>query len=611
MMIGKHLRSQDYITSNHRCHGHFIAATGNWRGLIDELVGNADGVCAGIGSSQHLCAPNFISNGQQGGLLPVAAGIAMDRKIKNKEGVAISFIGEGTLGEGVVYETMNLDCLWGLPHIIVCENNFYSQSTPQSLSVAGDINSRAAAFGMKTLDANTWDLPDLDRKVSVAFEYARSNRLPVFLVIRTYRLNPHSKGDDTRSVAELEWFRDRDPTNLILRNSNSYRDAFERFSVEVAEHIEAALVKPRLSADAYLPDQLPRAPSQRVSWRPQLANKGDAERVNAKLGRYFRQWMDEDDDVFLIGEDVLDPYGGAFKVTKGLSSAHPGRVYTTPISEAGITGLGVGLAIAGRRPLVEIMFGDFMTLTFDQLVNNASKFYQMFNRQISCPIVVRTPMGGRRGYGPTHSQSLERFFIGIDNTVTLAVNSLIDIDRQLHPLRALRCPAVVLENKVDYTHRLFEPPPGFTVEIDEGTFPTCRVRPSGAQPTTTLLAYGGIARYVAERLEQIFEEADIIPELVVPCLISPIALPPVLDSIGRTRHLVVIEEGTAYGSVGAELIASLHSVSNMSFRSLRISSHPVPIPSVPSLEDETLPSLDRICDEIRSWLSQESPKVVE
>jgi 2-oxoisovalerate dehydrogenase E1 component len=167
----------------------------------------------------------------------------------------------------------------------------------------------------------------------------------------------------------------------------------------VAEHIETALAKPRLSADAHLPDQLPRSSSQRVSWRPQLANNGDAERVNAKLGHYFRQWMDEDDDVFLIGEDVLDPYGGAFKVAKGLSSAHPGRVYTTPISEAGITGLGVGLAIAGRRPLVEIMFGDFMTLTFDQLVNNASKFYQMFNRQISCPIVVRTPMGGRRGYG--------------------------------------------------------------------------------------------------------------------------------------------------------------------------------------------------------------------
>src|SRR5260370_2386939 len=136
--------------------------------------------------------------------------------------------------------------------------------------------------------------------------------------------------------------------------------------------------------------------------------------------------MQADERVYFIGEDVTDPYGGAFKISKGLESAYPDRVITTPISEAAITGVGAGLALTGNRPLVEIMFGDFMTLAFDQIVNNASKFFHMYHENVSCPVVVRAPMGARRGYGPTHSQSLARVLVGIDNSVTLSLNSLVD-----------------------------------------------------------------------------------------------------------------------------------------------------------------------------------------
>jgi TPP-dependent pyruvate/acetoin dehydrogenase alpha subunit len=187
-VLGKYLQSGDFVTSNHRCHGHFIAATSNWKGLIDEIVGNQDGVCAGIGSSQHLWAKNFISNGQQGGLVPVAAGIALDRKEARGRDVVVSFIGEGTLGEGIVYETLNLDALWGLPHVIICENNFYSQSTPQERSIHGSIEERAAGFSVAVASADTWDLPSFDSLLADAIERARVNRQPTFLALRTYRL---------------------------------------------------------------------------------------------------------------------------------------------------------------------------------------------------------------------------------------------------------------------------------------------------------------------------------------------------------------------------------------------------------------------------------------
>jgi len=203
-VLGKHLRENDFVTSNHRCHGHFIAATDDWRGLIDELVGNQDGVCAGIGSSQHLWAKNFISNGQQGGLLPVAAGVALDRKVKGHGAVVVSFMGEGTLGEGIVYETLNLAALWKLPQVFVCENNFYSQSTPQERAVSGMVAERGTGFSVATASADTWDLETFDAVLGECIERARTACQPTFLALATYRLNPHSKGDDLRDRAEID-----------------------------------------------------------------------------------------------------------------------------------------------------------------------------------------------------------------------------------------------------------------------------------------------------------------------------------------------------------------------------------------------------------------------
>ena len=133
------------------------------------------------------------------------------------------------------------------------------------------------------------------------------------------------------------------------------------------------------------------------------------------------------DDVYLLGEDVLDPYGGAFKVTQGLSDRFPDRVLTTPISEASLFGVAAGMALRGYRPILEIMFGDFVALGLDQIVNGIAKFREMFDDQVTVPLVVRTPMGGRRGYGPTHSQSLEKLLLGVPNICVVAASECHDL----------------------------------------------------------------------------------------------------------------------------------------------------------------------------------------
>jgi len=162
--------------------------------------------------------------------------------------------------------------------------------------------------------------------------------------------------------------------------------------------------------------------------------------------------MASDQRVYVIGEDILDPYGGAFKVTQGLSTAFPHRTLTTPVSEAGMIGIATGMALRGLLPVVEIMFGDFLTLAADQVINHMTKFRYMYNDQVSVPLVLRTPMGGRRGYGPTHSQTLEKLFMGSPGLRILAPSILIDPGELL--LLAIfedDDPVLFIENKVMYT----------------------------------------------------------------------------------------------------------------------------------------------------------------
>ena len=593
-LLAKHLQEGDFVTSNHRCHGHFIATTENWRGLIDEIIGNGEGVCAGIGSSQHLWAPNFMSNGQQGGMLPVAAGVALDRKLRDQRSAVVSFIGEGTLGEGIVYETFNLDSLWQLPHVVVCENNFYSQSTPQHNSVAGVITERAEAFGIASFSADTWDLSSLDAVLATCLERARTASSPSFLNVQTYRLNPHSKGDDQRDKSEIEWFRAHDPVNLATREHAAYRTLLDEYDAEIQDYIRISLSKPPLAPAQYFRDQLPRRAAPDVAWHQVQAAVTEAPRVAQQLNDFFHAWLTRDDSACFLGEDIADPYGGAFKVAKGLTTAFPSRARTTPISEAAITGAGIGLALAGRRAFVEIMFADFITYAFDQLINNASKFFHIYDGKVDCPVIVRTPVGGRRGYGPTHSQSLERFLIGIDNVCTISLNSLVTVDVQLAAVKALRCPVLVLENKSDYAARPYVPPPGFILETDGHTLPTLRIHPRQAWAAVTILAYGGMARFVADHLEEILVEGDAIPDLVVLTGLHPLNLAPVVDSLRHSQRLVVVEEGGGFGSVGAEVIAQLQEHKGVPFTNRRVSGKAVPVPSSPSLEAAALPSVAEI-----------------
>lgn len=201
--VAEHLGEQDHVFSNHRCHGHFLARTGDALRLLAEMMGKPEGVCGGLGGSQHLWAPGFMSNGVQGGIVPNAAGIALAKRLGGGAGVSVVFIGDGTLGEGALYETLNLASLWELPLVVVLEDNAWAQSTPSSANLAGSMHGRFAAFGLPVFEIDSTDVEELDAMAGRALTAARTQDGPVAIVIHTYRLCHHSKNDDNRPADEV------------------------------------------------------------------------------------------------------------------------------------------------------------------------------------------------------------------------------------------------------------------------------------------------------------------------------------------------------------------------------------------------------------------------
>ncbi len=307
-------------------------------------------------------------------------------------------------------------------------------------------------------------------------------------------------------------------------------------------------------------------------------------------------------NVMLIGEDIVDPYGGAFKVSRGLSERFPGRVLATPISEAGIVGAAVGMAARGMRPVVEIMFGDFLTLAADQLINHAAKLHLMYAEPIPMPLIVRTPMGGRRGYGPTHSQTLEKIFMGIPGIKVVAP---VNLNQNGGPGELLyqlitknEQPILFVENKLQYLLPILSSSELSEIEIEPGNSPlqpiTMRIRGAPA-PLITIAAYGYMAELARQALETLAYQQEIFAELVVCTQLSPFLTEPIVQSVNKTGRLLTLEEGTLNLGWGAEILARVGEAVGQQTRVMkRLAAREIPVPASIIMEANCLPGIEDI-----------------
>jgi pyruvate/2-oxoglutarate/acetoin dehydrogenase E1 component len=321
--------------------------------------------------------------------------------------------------------------------------------------------------------------------------------------------------------------------------------------------------------------------------------------------------METDPRVFFLGEDVLDPYGGAFKVSRGLSTRFPQRVLTTPISEPAMMGIANGMALRGLRPVVEIMFGDFLTLVTDQLCNHAAKFHWMYNDQVRVQLVVRTPMGGRRGYGPTHSQSLEKHFLGMPGLRVVAPNAIVPPDQLL--LNAILHdddPVLFVEHKLLYARKVPDPAlVDFTVRTVGDVYPTAVLSfPGAPRPAVTFACYGYMAELVREAMLHLLMEREIFTEAVVYTQLSPADHAPLLDSLRRSGRLITVEEGGGEGGWGSEVIAAAMELADpgVLHAARRVAARELPIPCSRVLEEAILPTVDDITRAVYALTPQEA-----
>lgn len=595
--IMQYVCEDDSVFSNHRCHGHFLAYGGTARSLLAEIMSKKSGVCQGKGGSQHLHYKNFYTNGIQGGIVPNALGVAFAHKLNHERSNTICFIGDGTLGQGVVYEAVNIAVVKQIPMIFVVEDNQYAMSTKRIDAISGDIKNRFIGFGMEARQIESTNVDELSEFFNGIFDYVNRERKPICAVVHNYRLAAHSKGDDTREAEEIKKYQKRDPVLYIKGKigEDEYDKKYRKYEQEFDAYVKELLEEESV--------QLAATEMKKVQSSKTTYVNSESKRCLEEVQRSFAQACVENRDIVFLGEDICDPYGGAFKTTKGLSSSVPEQVHNMPISEACMVGMAVGLAIEGKIPVIEIMFGDFITLGFDQLLNHAVKYGWIYDTPI--PMIVRMPGGAKRGYGPTHSQSLEKYLMGIPLLRVLALspvhNPALLYDRVFHNISG---PTIILENKKLYSERLLCIESGFyrDFEVDESNcYGYSSLKFSydrSSQPDYCILTYGGMAGEVLEVSEFMMMEHEKQVDVIVLSQISPLPIEDIRQLVQGNPAIVTVEEGTRTLGVGTEMIVQCME-HHLGSKYIRIASPDMPIPNGVVLEEQIVTGKQMIIDRLK------------
>jgi len=542
-ILSEVLSNNPFIISNHRGHGHFVAHTGHIEGLFCEFLGKKGAPSKGIGGSQHLYAENFLSNGIQGCTSPFSVGIGMVRP-------TVIYMGDGTMGNGTVYEAINMSKITNSQVMFVVEDNEISQTTPSRKVLSGSISDRYRAFDIFVIEVDSADPVEMHDKLENLEDLWAKNKV-VALVVKSYRLNSHSKGDDTRPDDVLSDL--PDPVRIL----SSYLDGdYESDFLEVMSDMSSIWDKCLdYPSETFVPNKgLLNDQSLEIA-------KTDSCRVNEKI----RRGIDESlkDGALFIGEDIITkwslndkPYGGAFGVSFGLSDQYD-NVIGTSISEPGIVGVAAGRAFASNKlSIAEIMFADFATLIVDQLHNGVDKYKKMFGKSLRIPLVVRLPYGMGRGYGPTHSQSPFELFSGLSEVLSISYTPLIDYAALIKNIKLQGASVIVYEPKLFYGDKIkdwVDLINGFESQVIPGVLVGNFLFTKGVNPKCLVITHGSFVKATLEAVKDISVDIQV---LVVNELYSRSNY---LDfKLEKDLPLVIVEESNcSYGPLSVSISKEL------------------------------------------------------
>ncbi len=625
------LRDDDVVYSGHRAHGHAIAKGAPTERIMAELMGRVDGLCRGLGGSMHLVDRDhgfFGATGVVGGNLPLALGNALAARVRGRDEVTVVFFGDGAVQAGHFHESVNLAALWSLPVIFVCENNgvaeFTSRAEHSTVELVSDV---VAPYGLQRETVAGSDVPAIFEAFGGFLERARGGGGPFLLECLTHRRRGHYEGDPEQyrdPVAEEEWTR-RDPLGQLqahaIENGWLHPSSVAAIEREAQAEIERAVQFGRQSPypEPGAAERLVYAPAdgQRggcaekgshmkpFSAHPSAAAGPDGETtfvraINDALARAMRA----DERVIVLGEDVAE--GGPYMATAGLADEFGrDRVLNTPISEGAVCGVAVGAAQAGLRPVVEIMFIDFITLALDQLVNQAAKAHFMSGGQLSVPMVLRTTCGAGSRSGAQHSQSLEAWLAHVPGLKVAMPSTATDAAGLLVSAIADPNPVVFIENRALYFRR------GHLPEVP-APLPLGRAHTLRSGAHITIVATSrlvGDALEAADRLAADGVQAEVID----PRTLVPLDLETVARSVRRTGRAVVAHEAVTVGGFGAELAAQIQDAAfdRLEAPIQRVGAPFTSVPVSPPLEDAYRPGAGDIYAAARTAIEWDWPDGTE
>ncbi len=601
-----HLTPEDSVISNHRGHGHCIAKGARLDLMMAELMGRESGYCRGLGGSMHIAALDLNilgANGIVAAGVPIGAGAALAAKLRGTDRVVLTFFGDGGANQGVVHETMNLAAVWKLPFIFVCENNKYALSTDQSRTTAGEgVAARARAYGIPAATVDGNDVLAVSDAVADAVARARRGEGPSCVEAVTYRWGGHSMRANLPEYRtkeeELEWMA-RDPIARVERRlieGGSSDLELKELRLKVEGELEAAVAyavespEPTvevMEAAVYAPHIRATEPGSRAGREMTFV-----EALNAAL----HAEMARDERVFLMGEDV-GLIGGIFGVSRGLRERFgEGRVRDTPISEPSFVGMGVGAAVAGMRPIVEIQIWDFVAMTMDQIVNQAAKIRYMLGGRATVPLVIRGPQGGGIRLAAQHSQSLEAWFVHVPGLVVVSPSTPYDAKGLLATAIRDDNPVIFLEHKMLYPTK--GPVPDGEYLIPFGKADVKRPGTDVTVVATQMMVQRALGA------AQDLESDGVSVEVIDPRTLVPLDEEAILESVGKTHRLVIVHEAVKRGGFGAEVAAIVteRALDELDAPIVRLGARSVPMPYNDRLEQATIPSREDIVAAIRSLL---------
>ena len=600
------LRDDDIIASYHRGHGHCIAKGARIDRMMAELMGRQTGYCQGLGGSMHIADMELNimgANGIVGAAMPLATGAGLAAKLQGTDKVAVAFFGDGASNQGVFHESLNLAAVWKLPVIFVCENNQYALSTSyRNTTAVSQVAHRAAAYEIPGITVDGNDGVEVYLVLREAVDRARAGEGPTLIEAMTYRHGQHSLRvnlRDPRPEDELEEWMSRDPIVRMekrLSDEGAFSaDEFDETTQTVEDELESAVAYGRESPEPAVQVMLDAVYAPHAEHAEPGAD-GTVRMLSypEALNEALEQEMLRDERVFLMGEDV-GATGGIFGVSKGLMERYgPERVRDTPISEATFVGCGVGAAIAGMRPVVEIQIFDFVALTMDMLVNQAAKFRFMLGGKPSVPLVVRGPQGGGIRLAAQHSQSLEAWFTHVPGLVVAAPSTPYDAKGLLVAAIRDENPVVFLEQKLLYL--------GGNGPVPEELYaiPLGKADIKRAGTDVTIVATSAMVPR-ALSAATVLERDGISVEVVDPRTLQPLDEETILASVRKTNRLLIVHEAWVRGGFGAEVAAM---VVDKAFDWLdapvaRLGAPHTPMPYNDRLELEVIPSQERIVEAVR------------